>query len=126
MSSKEEPKVKAYTTSNTPTTNEDKLHYDETTVFSDPLPKVTYTSSDSDPDEDGELIKANPFLDPDVASHWIAIYENAQYECRREFDPSFTWTKEEEKKLVRKLDWRVCFWAVSYYVLSPCFYTDIS
>ncbi|KAL1628701.1 hypothetical protein SLS56_005693 [Neofusicoccum ribis] len=59
---------------------------------------------------DGSL-SDNPFLDPDVAEHWATVYEKAQYECRSEFDPTYTWTPEEEKKLVRKLDFRVCAWA---------------
>lgn len=125
MSSKQEPEVKAHTTSSTPSiNNDDKLHYEETTAFSDPIPKVTYANSDSDPDENGELIKKNPFLDPDVASHWIAIYEKAEYESRHMFDPAFTWTAEEEKKIVRKLDWRVCLWAVSCHVLLDWLYTN--
>jgi hypothetical protein len=33
------------------------------------------------------------------------VYEKAQYECRHVLDADLTWTKEEEKKLVRKLDW---------------------
>lgn len=70
------------------------------------------TVSDSS-DEDGEKFKKNPFLDPDVAAHWATIYEKSGYECRHVFDPTLTWTEEEEKKLVRRLDWRVCFWAVS-------------
>lgn len=54
----------------------------------------------------------NPFADPDVAERYALIYEKAQYECRHIFDPTLTWTAEEEKALVRKLDWRVCLWAV--------------
>lgn len=54
----------------------------------------------------------NPFADPDVAERYALIYEKAQYECRHVFDPTLTWTAEEEKALVRKLDWRVCLWAV--------------
>ncbi|GLA41939.1 hypothetical protein AnigIFM63309_010261 [Aspergillus niger] len=53
----------------------------------------------------------NPFADPDVAERYALIYEKAQYECRHIFDPTLTWTAEEEKALVRKLDWRVCLWA---------------
>jgi hypothetical protein len=127
MSSKGELEVKASTTSSsTPSIhNDDKLHYEETTAFSDPLPRVTYLSSDSDPDENGDLIKSNPFLDPDVALHWTAIYEKAQYESRHEFDPTFTWTKEEEKKLIRKLDLRVCLWAVSCHILFIQLHTNV-
>lgn len=91
------------------------LNYEEQTTFSDPILKGgAFTSSASDSDEDGDAIKKNPFLDPDVAAHWTAAYDEARYECRHEFDPTFTWTEQEEKKLVRRLDWHVCLWAVSY------------
>lgn len=65
----------------------------------------------SDSDEEGEKFKKNPFLDPDAAAHWATVYEKSQYECRHHFDPNFTWSEEEEKKIIRKLDWRVCLWA---------------
>lgn len=92
------------------------LQFDEATTFSaDPVPKSgAFVSTASDSDEDGDAFKKNPFLDLDVAEHWSTVYEKAEYECRHVFDPSFTWTEEEEKKLVRRLDWRVCVWAVSY------------
>jgi hypothetical protein len=62
---------------------------------------------------DGESSDSNnPFLDPDVAEYWRTVYEKAQYECRHVFDPALTWTAEEEKAIVRKLDWRICLWAV--------------
>jgi hypothetical protein len=93
---------------------DEKLQYEETTTFSGPLPNkdVAFVSTASDSDEDGEALKKNPFLDPDVAEHWTGVYEKSSYECRAVFDPSFTWTEEEERKLVRRLDWRVCLWAV--------------
>lgn len=70
-------------------------------------------SEDSGSDEEFEedLIK-NPFLDPDVAAHWRKVYEDADYESRHVFDPTLTWTEEEEKRVRRKLDWRICTWAV--------------
>jgi len=63
--------------------------------------------------EEGSYDADNPFKDPTVAQHWREVYENSQYECRHVFDPTLTWSEEEEKRLVRKLDWRVCLWAVS-------------
>lgn len=54
----------------------------------------------------------NPFKDPVVAERWRVQYETSKYECRHLFDPVLSWTEEEEKRLVRKLDWRVCLWAV--------------
>lgn len=53
----------------------------------------------------------NIFKDPEIAAYYRQVYEDSTYECRHVFDPHLTWTKEEEKALIRKLDWRVCFWA---------------
>jgi len=92
------------------------VQFEEETTFSDPIPKEgLFASAGSvvDSDEDGEALIKNPFLDPDVAEHWTTVYEKSQYESRHAFDPAFTWTAEEEKKLVRRLDWHVCAWAVS-------------
>ncbi|KAK3900016.1 major facilitator superfamily domain-containing protein [Staphylotrichum tortipilum] len=51
------------------------------------------------------------FKDPAVAEHWRGVFEKAEYENRHRFDPSFTWTAEEERKLVRKIDFRIMLWA---------------
>jgi hypothetical protein len=48
----------------------------------------------------------NPFLDPEVKAYYVAVYERSNYECRHVFDADLTWTKEEEKKIIRKLDLR--------------------
>ncbi|KXJ87920.1 major facilitator superfamily domain-containing protein [Microdochium bolleyi] len=64
----------------------------------------------SDSDSDSEF-DPNPFTKPDVAEYWKGVYDDAQYECRGAFDPKLEWTEEEEKQLIRKLDWRVCLWA---------------
>lgn len=74
-------------------------------------------SSDSDSHPD------NPFADPAVAERYAIIYEKAQYECRHVFDPELTWTPQEEKALVRKLDWHVCLWAVCYHHLIYSVYS---
>lgn len=71
------------------------------------------SGSDSE-DSDEDALAKNPFLDPVAAERWKQVYEDAQYECRHVFDPTLTWTEEEEKKIVRKLDVRVCLWAVSF------------
>ena len=95
---------------------------EQDTFSSEPVPKSgALTTISSDSDEDGEAFRKNPFLDPDVAEHWSSTYEKSEYECRHVFDPSFTWTEEEEKKLVRRLDWHVCLWAVSSFRFSRIF-----
>lgn len=105
---------------------DDGLQFDEATTFSaDPVPKTdAFTTAASDSDEDGNEIRKNPFLDPDVAEHWTAVYEEAEYESRHVFDPTLTWTEEEEKKLIRRLDWRVCLWAVSCSLRSLLYSAD--
>ncbi|KAH8703556.1 allantoate permease [Talaromyces proteolyticus] len=58
-----------------------------------------------------ESYEKNPFLDPDVAEHWRRTYEESKYECRHLFDPNLTWSEEEEKRLIRLIDWNVCLWS---------------
>ena len=75
-------------------------------------------SADSLPASEAEL-KANPFLDPVVAETYRQIYNEAGYECREAFDPDLQWTPEEEKKLKRKLDLNVAFFAcVLFFALN--------
>lgn len=82
------------------------------TTLSDTYPKERARSYGT-LELDGEITdRDNPFLDPDVADYWRNVYEKAQYECRHVFDPTLTWSEEEERQLVRKLDWRICLWAV--------------
>lgn len=57
------------------------------------------------------LDEKNPFSDPKVAEFYREVYESCQYECRGAFDPELEWTPAEERRIVRKLDWRVCFFA---------------
>ncbi|PVH85136.1 MFS general substrate transporter [Cadophora sp. DSE1049] len=61
--------------------------------------------------DDDASLSTNIFADPEVKAYYVDLYEKAQYECRHAFDADLTWTKEEEKKLVRRLDWHVCLWA---------------
>lgn len=45
----------------------------------------------------------HPFRDEATAAHWLEIYKTANYEGLHRFDPEYTWTAAEEKKLVRKV-----------------------
>ncbi|RDI80590.1 Lysophospholipase [Venturia inaequalis] len=67
---------------------------------------VVVSTEDSD-----HSLSTNVFQDLEVRAYYVGIYEKAQYECRHVFDADLIWSKEEEKKVVRKLDWRVCTWA---------------
>ncbi|KAH7324436.1 major facilitator superfamily domain-containing protein [Stachybotrys elegans] len=51
------------------------------------------------------------FSDPVNADHWRKVYDQANYENRHRFDPQYTWTAQEEKKLLRKIDLRIMLWA---------------
>lgn len=51
-------------------------------------------------------LSTNIFSDPEVKAYYLGVYENSQYECRHVFDAEATWSEEEEKKLVRRLDMR--------------------
>ena len=62
---------------------------------------------------DSQNSRNHVFSDPVAAEHWRNIYEKAGYENRHRFDPEFTWTAEDERKLVRKVDLRIMAWAVS-------------
>ncbi|KAI0104643.1 MFS general substrate transporter [Nemania sp. FL0031] len=70
-----------------------------------------HSSTRSLPSEEELVLKTNPFLDPRVASQWKQVYDDCKYECRYVFDATLEWTEAEEKRIVRKLDWRVCLWA---------------
>lgn len=63
-------------------------------------------------DSDSEIQDVTPeygsyrnhvFSSPTVAEYWRQKYEGARYEGRHRFDPLFTWTAEEEKRVRRKV-----------------------
>lgn len=62
------------------------------------------TSSEEGNVSDGRGSTADHiFSDPSIADYWRKKYEAAKYENRHRFDPSYTWTAQEERKLVRKV-----------------------
>lgn len=64
----------------------------------------------TDEESTGEKLP-HVFKDPEVAEYYRNLYEKSQYECRGRFDPDFEWTPEEEKKIVWRLEYKVCLWA---------------
>ncbi|KAK0123819.1 hypothetical protein ONS95_008815 [Cadophora gregata] len=84
------------------------------------LSKEQTESNSPTSDSDSEIQSVTPeygsyhnhvFASPSVAEYWRQVYEKAQYEGRHRFDPLFTWTAEEEKRVRRKIDLRIITWA---------------
>ena len=65
-------------------------------------------SQDSAQDVDGDYgsYQDHIFNDPEVEKYWSNVYEKATYEGRHRFDPSFTWSAKEERRLRRKVSRR--------------------
>lgn len=91
----------------------EKLSYIfSTTSIESPL-KATESIEVSEIEDIAERSVDNPFLDLEVAKYWADVYNKSKYEGRHAFEPTLTWTAAEEKKVIRRLDWHVCLWAVS-------------
>lgn len=56
--------------------------------------------------ESDASLSTNVFADTEIRDFYVRMYEKAKYECRHAFDAELTWTEEEEKKLIRKIDLR--------------------
>ena len=64
------------------------------------------SASDIDPEQvegDYGSYRDHIFTDEKVAEYWRGVYENAKYEGRHRFDPSFTWSAQEEIAVKRKV-----------------------
>ncbi|KAI0461631.1 hypothetical protein LJB42_004702 [Komagataella kurtzmanii] len=74
--------------------------------------KIRYSVNNDSVDSASSIEEPNdnPFAHPQIAAYWRKIYEDVGYENLHRFDPDFTWNKEEEKKLVRRLDLKVFSW----------------
>ncbi|KAK6884880.1 putative transporter [Candida tropicalis] len=75
------------------------------------------TQSDNDLSSlESDQLAKNPFLDPKVAEYYGNLYKSSNYESYSAFDPHFEWTKEEEKKVVKKINIRVALTACILFV----------
>lgn len=99
-------------------------HQSGSSDASKPAPRSTtvLTEESENSSSGGDCTGDNPFLNPDVAERYREVYERARYECRGVFDPKLTWEPAEEKRLLRRIDKRVCLWAVrarhSFYIFQ--------
>ncbi|SCU96597.1 LADA_0H01750g1_1 [Lachancea dasiensis] len=69
--------------------------------------QTLYEQSSVSSDWESLASSQNPFLDPQVEKHYREMYEHCEYECRGSFDPDLKWSRREEARLLRKIDWRV-------------------
>lgn len=57
----------------------------------------------------------NPFANEQFKNKYAALYEETGYECREKFDPDFKWTKQRQRKLTYKLDFKVTLAACIFF-----------
>lgn len=68
-----------------------------------------------DESSDTSSINEHQFKNENIANFWRGVYEKSGYEGRHRFDPNYTWTPQEESKLVRK----VCLSSNYYWLCLP-------
>jgi hypothetical protein len=71
--------------------------------------------------ESDTSLSGNVFADPEIKNYYVGVYEKAKYECRHVFDADLQWSEQEEKRLVRRLDWHG---KSSLVFVSSSIYTD--
>lgn len=78
------------------------VNVDSSRKSNGPAESSTY-SGEEEIDGDYGSYHDHVFSDPQIAEYWRNVYEEAQYEGRHRFDPKFTWSATEEKRLKRKV-----------------------
>ncbi|CAI2034650.1 hypothetical protein SEUBUCD646_0I00150 [Saccharomyces eubayanus] len=74
------------------------------------LKKTQLSVSTQSLTSDPESQLQNPFEDFDEAKRWRKVYESSGYEGLSKFDPEFSWSKDEERRVVRKIDLKIFLW----------------
>ncbi|KAI0458220.1 MFS general substrate transporter [Xylaria acuta] len=97
-----------------PVTDNPIVSSKSTSSLDDKNPSIR-SSANSLPSDEELSLKVNPFANPHVAAKWKKVYDDCKYECRYVFDATLEWTEEEEKRVIRKVDWRVCLWACTMF-----------
>lgn len=77
---------------------------------------VESSSTGGDSSNLAPLAVEHEFQDPKKCDHWLNIYKKVNYEGLVRFDPVFVWTKDEERRVVFRTEWRVCFVAFLFFV----------
>ncbi|RLV93931.1 putative transporter [Spathaspora sp. JA1] len=77
---------------------------------------ILITAVDSQSSTESDQLKKNPFLDPKVEAYYRQVYSECNYESYSAFDPQFEWTDTEEKKVIKKLNYRVALAACLMFV----------
>jgi hypothetical protein len=69
------------------------------------VPVTKALDSNTSTDDSSSQLSADDhvFKDRVTAQYWRDVYDKAEYEGRHRFDPDYTWTEAEEKRLVRKV-----------------------
>ncbi|EPQ30208.1 uncharacterized protein PFL1_02324 [Pseudozyma flocculosa PF-1] len=112
----------------TPKLEEDKIFPQPRSVQSDsgekrthPLEGIRQPSGSS-----ATLSDVHIFQDEAIAAHWKGVYERSSYEGRHRFDPSFEWTPEEDRQLLKKVDLRVTCWSWAMFLALDLVRKNIS
>lgn len=82
------------------------LQTDSSATTSSAPSEIAESNFDGLPPSTGQQygsVEPHVFTNPVRADYWRNIYENAKYECRHRFDPSFQWSPQGEVIVKRKV-----------------------